>query len=129
MKLTFPQDQGLEEAAVRILQLHIPRGPDFPIILIEVLTVQLPPESIHPGEYSLLSMPYFPSAVCYLPQLEHQAILKGFIGKRQLYLPMTSGGQRIKAAIEYVHNANMVHMDVKSDNILFDTEGRWFLGM
>jgi len=36
-------------------------------------------------------------------------------------------GKDIKRALEHVHKLNLVHMDVKPENILLDQEGRWYL--
>jgi serine/threonine protein kinase len=37
-------------------------------------------------------------------------------------------GNRIMAAVEYLHSQSYVHMDIKAMNILVSHDGKWFLG-
>lgn len=41
---------------------------------------------------------------------------------------LLDGLQDMIAAVEYVHSRNLVHMDIKGDNIFIDGSGKWFLG-
>lgn len=41
---------------------------------------------------------------------------------------LVSGAQRIISALNYLHEHNFVHMDVKADNIFISMDGGWYLG-
>ena len=41
---------------------------------------------------------------------------------------LVDGLKDMIAAIEYVHSRNVVHMDIKGDNIFINGNGKWFLG-
>ncbi|CAF1504387.1 unnamed protein product, partial [Didymodactylos carnosus] len=48
-----------------------------------------------------------------LPQLSEQIIYRN--------------AKRIKEALEYVHSQNIVHLDVKSANVMVDMDEKWYL--
>eukprot|EP00727_Mastigamoeba_balamuthi_P011790 m51a1_g7233 putative serine threonine protein kinase (295) ;mRNA; f:62042-62926 len=68
-------------------------------------------EAVH---MHVLVMPRYVSTLTGLPQLPISLIARGF--------------RRLVAALENLHRAGYVHMDVKSDNVLVDNMGFWFLG-
>lgn len=42
--------------------------------------------------------------------------------------PMLAGARRMIKCLNYLHEANWCHMDMKSANIFLDADGTWFLG-
>lgn len=63
----------------------------------------------------VMVMPQFASTLAYPPKWLEPAYV-------------FSGAQRIIRALNYIHKANYVHMDVKGNNIFMDVAGRWYLG-
>lgn len=70
--------------------------------------------SANSGSFSCLVMPHYSTTLSRLPRLPPKAVLRG--------------GKDIKRALQYIHSKNMVHMDVKPDNIFLDMNGSWYLG-
>ncbi|CAF1327012.1 unnamed protein product [Didymodactylos carnosus] len=68
---------------------------------------------MHHGVFRSLIMPHYCRPLANLPQLSEHIIY--------------SNAKRIKEALEYVHSQNIVHMDVKSANVMVDMDGKWYL--
>lgn len=64
--------------------------------------------------WKAMVMPMYCCSLAALPQLDALVILTGL--------------ERMVHALEYIHGKGFVHMDVKSDNVFVDAEGRWMLG-
>ncbi|KAL9645491.1 hypothetical protein ABK040_000557 [Willaertia magna] len=67
------------------------------------------------GKYTLLVMPRFTTCLAAMQYLLHDNVI-------------FNGGQRIRQALKYIHDHNMVHMDVKPSNIFVNENGEWSLG-
>lgn len=64
--------------------------------------------------WKAMVMPMYCCSLAALPQLDALVILTGL--------------ERMVHALEYIHGKGLVHMDVKSDNVFVNAEGRWTLG-
>lgn len=69
---------------------------------------------VAPGEWASLKMKRYVSSLADLPQLTEKWLYCGF--------------SRILEALKKMHNLNLVHMDVKSDNLFVDDNLDWNLG-
>lgn len=65
------------------------------------------------GKRQAIKMPWYVGSLSSLPQLTEALI--------------AIGGRRISQALDYMHSKSLVHMDVKTSNILMDHNGDWFL--
>jgi len=70
--------------------------------------------SVSPGVWTALKMRHYHSSLTQVPQLSESLLFREFL--------------RIKTALEMLHSLNLVHMDVKSDNVFVDEDGLWCLG-
>ncbi|DBA75766.1 TPA: hypothetical protein ACH3X1_010177 [Trebouxia sp. C0004] len=58
-------------------------------------------------------MPRFAAGLSQLPQLSDDIIYEGAL--------------RLESALQEMHAANLLHADVKSDNVLLNTADKWHL--
>ena len=70
--------------------------------------------SIGTGEWFALKMRHYHSSLTQVPQLSRKLLYRGYL--------------RMKNALIGLHGLNLVHMDVKSDNVFVDEDGIWNLG-
>ena len=59
-------------------------------------------------------MPMLGSSLARLPQLPEELLHRG--------------GRRLQSALTHMHEAGLVHADVKSDNCMVSETGDWYLG-
>ncbi|GAQ78953.1 Protein kinase superfamily protein [Klebsormidium nitens] len=89
-----------------------------PLIEAEVLELRVTQEhgsTRHaPGRYAALLSIQYVGTVASCLQLTEEVIERG--------------ARRILHAVRYMHARNFVHMDIKSDNIFLESDGRWYLG-
>ena len=69
---------------------------------------------VSPGVWAVLKMKRYISSLSDLPQLPESWLYSGF--------------SRIFKALKAMHELNLVHMDVKSDNLFVDVDSTWDLG-
>lgn len=91
----------------------------LPLVQSEVVDVVIPGTSVKEvgmaaGKYHAIVMPRFAITLAETAQLSVDCVL--------------SGGVRMKEALDYIHSHNLVHMDVKPDNIFLTQSGTWYLG-
>lgn len=65
------------------------------------------------GKMHALIMPRYASSVAELPQLSAEALVRGFT--------------RLCCSLEFMHGLRLVHLDVKSANVLVTEQGQWLL--
>ena len=127
VKLLFLDADDPRDIAVRILEISNEiqcckdlASSDGNIALVqhEVVTLDVPTEMVgqtrRSGQFSALLMPQYVRSVARGPSFSKMVV--------------TREARRILDALRYVHDRGYVHMDVKSDNVFYDTSGRWFLG-
>ncbi|GAQ87133.1 Protein kinase superfamily protein [Klebsormidium nitens] len=111
------QPGGSEARACRAL-LPEAKWEGIPLIDAEVLELTLPEMDRStdrpPGRYAVLVCQQYCVSVASILQLPEVAI------EREARSMIT--------ALSYMHNKGLVHMDVKSENVFIDADGRWFLG-
>ena len=64
--------------------------------------------------HEALVMPMLGSSLARLPQLPEELLHRG--------------GRRLQSALKHMHEAGLVHADVKSDNCMVSEKGHWYLG-
>ncbi len=64
--------------------------------------------------HEALVMPMLGSSLARLPQLPEELLHRG--------------GRRLQSALKHMHEAGLVHADVKSDNCMVSETGDWYLG-
>jgi serine/threonine protein kinase len=69
---------------------------------------------INLGNKNILKMDYYCGSLEKFPQFPFNILENNF--------------KKIKKALNYIHSKDIVHMDVKPDNIFIDFNGNWFLG-
>ncbi|EFJ43027.1 hypothetical protein VOLCADRAFT_96771 [Volvox carteri f. nagariensis] len=111
------QPGGAEAEACRALIESKPAS--VPLVPARVITFKLGAEHMSnvdrvPGLYAALCMPRYVSSLALMVPLPAAAVL--------------AGGRRMAAALEWIHEKEYTHMDVKADNIFVDSKGRWWLG-
>ncbi|EFJ49154.1 hypothetical protein VOLCADRAFT_104361 [Volvox carteri f. nagariensis] len=111
------QPGGAEAEACRALMESKPAS--VPLVPAHILTFKLGAEHKStvnrvPGLYAALCMPRYVSSLVKMVPLPAAAVL--------------AGGRRMAAALEWIHQKEYTHMDVKGDNIFVDSKGRWWLG-
>lgn len=67
-----------------------------------------------PCSLGALIMPRYVCSLAELPQLAPECIERG--------------GRALQAALQYIHERSLVHMDVKAANVFLDARGSWRLG-
>lgn len=65
------------------------------------------------GQYDAVKMPRFAAGLSQLPQLSDDIIYEGAL--------------RLESALQEMHAANLLHADVKSDNVVLNTADKWHL--
>ena len=65
------------------------------------------------GQYDAVKMPRFAASLSQLPQLSDDIIYEGAL--------------RLESALQEMHAANLLHADVKSDNVVLNTADKWHL--
>ena len=65
------------------------------------------------GQYDAVKMPRFAAGLSQLPQLSDDIIYEGAL--------------RLDSALQEMHAANLLHADVKSDNVVLNTADKWHL--
>ncbi|GIL77537.1 hypothetical protein Vretimale_2937 [Volvox reticuliferus] len=111
------QPGGAEAEACRVLMESKPAA--VPLVPVRIVTFEIGINHVSvvgraPGLYAALCMPRYVSSLRSMVQLSAAAVL--------------AGGRRMVAALEWIHDKQYIHMDVKADNIFVDMEGRWWLG-
>ena len=96
-----------ELEAVKRLELH---NPQAPFVTCEVISFTRSNSHIA----TALKIPRYIVTVASAPKFFPQGL--------------ASGGKRMIEALEWMHKKDVVHMDVKGDNIFIDSNGDWFLG-
>ncbi|KAJ3117384.1 hypothetical protein HDU96_006909 [Phlyctochytrium bullatum] len=69
---------------------------------------------VSPSLWSAIKMKLYMSSLTHIPQLTEKWLYHGF--------------SRILEALKALHKLNLVHMDVKSDNVFVDCDAKWDLG-
>ena len=64
-------------------------------------------------QYDAVKMPRFAAGLSQLPQLSDDIIYEGSL--------------RLESALQEMHAANLLHADVKSDNVVLNTADKWHL--
>ena len=65
------------------------------------------------GQYDAVKMPRFAAGLSQLPQLSDDIIYEGAL--------------RLESALQEMHAANLLHADVKSDNVVLNAADKWHL--
>lgn len=65
------------------------------------------------GQYGAVKMPRFAAGLSQLPQLSDDIIYEGAL--------------RLESALQEMHAANLLHADVKSDNVILNAADKWHL--
>ena len=65
------------------------------------------------GQYDVVKMPRFAAGLSQLPQLSDDIIYEGAL--------------RLESALQEMHAANLLHADVKSDNVVLNAADKWHL--
>ena len=81
---------------------------------VEVNVIHNEGLDVSPGVWTALKMKRYVSALTDLPKLSEKWLHLGF--------------SRILEALQAMHKLNLVHMDVKSDNLFVDVDSTWNLG-
>lgn len=82
--------------------------------IIEVKVVHTQQLDVHVGNWAAIKMSRYVTSLAELPQLSEGLLLNGF--------------RRIHQALIDMHKLDLVHMDVKSDNVFVNEHLRWDLG-
>ncbi len=103
---------AMEIAACEILKLS--KG-DRNVQFIEADVIRVPIDAKHsPDEIQAIVMPKY----------------LGTVSQSAGFFPATilQQGHEILRALQFIHTCNLVHMDVKGDNVFIDATGKWLLG-
>jgi hypothetical protein len=108
-----------ELQAVRQLQLDTLQLPGCVLVPTHPVQITIHQEDaatfqLGEGSYNALRMPWFACNLASLPQLSQQLI--------------AAGGRRLQEALHTMHQAQLLHCDVKGSNVLLDSSGSWYLG-
>lgn len=106
-------EMDMEEKACSILGLKDGHSRSFVQCESFTITTQAD-ECATETSFRALLMPRYVTTLAETAQLCETALFAGF--------------QQMIAAVEYMHSLNLVHMDIKGDNIFLDSQGKWFLG-
>jgi Protein kinase domain len=112
-------DPPFEASLCQLLGLTPWEGPEHPHFLVRTSAVQMVvPDSevamfCRHGKVHALVMPRYVLSVAELPQLSTEALVRGFT--------------RLCCSLEYMHGLKLVHLDVKSANVLVTEQGQWLL--
>lgn len=108
------KEMEMEEKACSMLDLkngHIYSLVQCTSFLLETMASET---SLASTSFVALLMPRYVTTLAETAQLCEPALLVGL--------------QHMISALEYIHSFNLVHMDIKGDNIFIDSNGSWFLG-
>ena len=101
------------EASEAVTSARIPG-----LVMTEAVQVQVTDSTgidVSEGVWTALKMPYYHFSLINAPALSQHLLQRGF--------------HRLRTALQRMHELQLVHMDVKSDNVFIDgNTGDWFLG-
>ena len=85
------------------------------LIQTEIAEINLPEPQLNIyGRMKAIVMPRYATTIAQSPKFPIEIVARE--------------GRKILEALKFMHDRNVVHMDVKGDNILLDGNGNWFLG-
>ena len=105
------KEMDMEVRACTVLDLK--NGHMNSLIQCELFTM-MEEDSASKNHFSALLMPRYVTTLAEMAPLCEVALLHGL--------------NDMIIAVEYVHSQNLVHMDIKGDNIFIDGVGKWLLG-
>lgn len=108
-----------ELQAVELLHLDTLKLPECVLVPMHPVQISMHQDDaltfqIGEGDYNALKMPWFACNLAALPQLSQELI--------------AAGGRRLQEALCTMHQAQLLHCDIKASNVLVDSSGRWYLG-
>lgn len=115
--ISSPQRTQLSEMEIQVCKLLelSNTGKSVSLIQAEIVDIDLPVSQlqIH-GKMSAIVMPRYATTIAQSPAFYLDVVVEK--------------GRSLFEALKFMHARNVVHMDVKSDNIFLDLDGRWLLG-
>mmetsp|Transcript_21654 Transcript_21654/g.31067 ORF Transcript_21654/g.31067 Transcript_21654/m.31067 type:complete len:248 (+) Transcript_21654:353-1096(+) len=106
----------MEIQACEILELSN-KNKTVSFIQAEIFNINLPENNLNidiKSKMKVIVMPRYAGTITQSPKFNQNVIVRE--------------GKKLLKALKFMHNHNIVHMDVKGDNILLDYNGNWLLG-